>query len=117
MKHTKIILVFITSMLVIPKAFSSEISDTANWLFYKAIVSYDSGQYSESAELTSQSAQQGHPTAKFLLAHMYASGLGVDKNVALAELWLKKSSEKGYQAAKVALNSFNQNNQYSHNSL
>lgn len=50
-------------------------------------------------------AAQGHAAAQYNLALMYAHGLGVPRNPALASTWAQKSADAGYALAKDWLHS------------
>ena len=50
-----------------------------------------------------KASQQGHRDAQFNLAHCYAKGKGVKKDVNQAFIWYKKSAEQGEPFAMMAL--------------
>jgi len=56
-------------------------------------------------ELISKSAQTNHPKAQYQLATFYFKGITVNKDMAQAVYWLKKSAAQGYQEAQLVLDS------------
>ncbi len=65
---------------------------------------YDSKNYKEAVKWWRKSAKQGSSSAQANLGHMYAQGLGVDKDMSMAKYWTKKGKEQGSAQAQTNWN-------------
>ena len=50
-----------------------------------------------------KSAEQGEPSAQFILGVMYSNGTGVPKDAVQAVFWLRKSANQGHDAGQSGL--------------
>lgn len=56
---------------------------------------YEDGDYTKAAEWYRKAAEQGHDGAQALLAVCYLNGVGVEKNYAEGDKWLRASAAQG----------------------
>jgi TPR repeat protein len=56
-----------------------------------------------------KAAERGHAKAEFALGHYYEVGIGVERNVAEAKLWLQRSADKNYKRAQSRLQEIKKN--------
>jgi len=74
--------------------FSSS-ADKQTKTFLKGMQAYRNSNYPRCRELWQPLANSGHVRAQAGLAHLYANGLGLDKDPALAFSWTLKAAEQG----------------------
>ncbi len=64
---------------------------------------YDAGDYATALKEWQPLADQGDPTAQFIIGVMYANGQGVEKNPATAVAYYEKAAQQGYSVAQYNL--------------
>jgi TPR repeat protein len=68
-----------------------------------AYEAFDQGKYLTALDLAQKAAQNNDPQAHTLIARIYAEGLGVPKDMALAARWYAKGAELGDTEAQFGL--------------
>lgn len=68
-----------------------------------AYMAFDQGQYLTALRLATEAAKKNDPQAHTLIARIYAEGLGVPRNDAVAAQWYARGSELGDMEATFAL--------------
>lgn len=64
-----------------------------------ALQAFRSGDYATAKQGFEAAAEAGDPAAQYWLGHMYAEGIGVAKDDAVAARWMSKSADAGNIAA------------------
>ena len=67
----------------------------------RGLEAYEAGDYVAAFEDWAAEAQDGDPTAQFLLAHLYEGGLGVEADPVEAYLWYNLAAGQGYEDAEI----------------
>jgi hypothetical protein len=68
-----------------------------------AMAAFQRGDYAAAIRLLRPRAEQGNATAEHNLGYLYALGLGVPRDQALAANWYRKSAEQGNAASQAEL--------------
>lgn len=68
--------------------------------FSQAQIAFENQDYSYSARLLTELAENGHVQAQYLLATQYDAGLGVSKNESLSFHWYKEAAKAGIGIAQ-----------------
>lgn len=86
--------------------FSFLIIDSFNSLsasFEEGLAAYEGGDYIDAFDNWIPLAKQGEAAAQRNIAHLYAAGKGVRRNLKQAELWYLKAANRGYSDAQYDL--------------
>ena len=79
---------------------ASEATTPANDATLRAFGAFQRGYYLTAMELALPRAQLGDPAAQTLVAELFASGLGVARNMSDAAFWYRQAAEGGDAAAQ-----------------
>ena len=74
--------------------------------FGEGLAAYDAGDYPTAARLWRGLAEAGDPAAQSALADLYALGLGVPADSAVAAAWYLRAARKGQIIAQMNLGEF-----------
>lgn len=83
---------------------------TDDQLFEKAKYDFDNQNYDQSRQNLETLAKKNNKEAQYALGYQYYYGLGVEKNNALAQDYIRQSADQGYKPAIRALRQFVINN-------
>jgi TPR repeat protein len=65
----------------------------------RGLEEFNNGDYSNAFALLMPIAEAGEAEAQCLIANMYQTGSGIERNVLLAIQWYEKSADQGYGVA------------------
>ncbi|MEN9460877.1 MAG: hypothetical protein RIS84_897 [Pseudomonadota bacterium] len=81
--------------------------------FKQGVEHYNQQSFTQAIDYFTQAAEQGYAAAQNNLGMMYAQGLGIEKNLELAEQWLQKAAVQGHLKAQKSLEILKKNIQVS----
>ncbi|QEN86419.1 sel1 repeat family protein [Labrys sp. KNU-23] len=84
-----------------PTAITSQLA--ARSTLEEGQAAYDSGNYAGALRYWKPLADQGTAAAQYKLAGLYQSGLGVDRDPALAATYIRKAADQGWAEAQSSL--------------
>lgn len=92
MKNRKYIITLVMMLLAV-------VTNAQNYQLESAINAYNSGDYKTAAVKLRPLAEGGNAEAQYIVAHMFAKGLGVIKSPEQSKKYMTLSAEKGFMPA------------------